>query len=138
MMTGTDACIEDLGQGVYRCTQKHFVIRTDVLPIHCDCELGAIAFYGDRSVFKPLQFPPIRRRLLGFWHALRPFVADYCRVVPLPEYRRRRAICDACAASRRGWCVICGCLLWLKARGRVFDCPRAKWSGRRGCTGCLG
>lgn len=37
-------------------------------------------------------------------------------------------ICKSCEAYDRGWCRVCGCLLWFKTRLPHEGCPLNRWS----------
>ena len=42
-------------------------------------------------------------------------------------YAARLAVCDTCEQRSGNRCLKCGCLLSLKASGRIFECPLGKW-----------
>jgi hypothetical protein len=76
---------------------------------------------------RPLGFPPLHRQAWNLAQALADFLADGCQTVTAEQYRERLEICDACPARRGNRCLVCGCRLSLKARGRVFRCPQGHW-----------
>jgi hypothetical protein len=62
------------------------------------------------------------------------------------EYERRKAICLSCTGCRvngkvltcgefgkptKGRYPTCGCLINIKARFKIFNCPRGKWDGNK-------
>ena len=71
--------------------------------------------------------PSLARQAWNLAQSLADFVADGCHLVSAEQYRRRLEICDACRDRRDNRCLKCGCRLSLKARGRAFQCPLAKW-----------
>jgi len=73
------------------------------------------------------RFPPVHRQVWNLAQALADFVADGCKTLTEPAYRRRLEICDACDQRRGNRCLKCGCRLSLKARGRAFRCPLDRW-----------
>ena len=75
----------------------------------------------------PGQPPSLVRQAWNLARSLADFVADGCRTVTADEYRARLEICDACDHRRHNRCMKCGCRLSLKAQGRAFKCPEAKW-----------
>ncbi len=79
---------------------------------------------------EPAAMPPLSRQVWNLTQALADFVVDGCRTVSPEEYRQRLEICDTCNRRRGGRCLVCGCRLSLKARGRAFRCPLHKWPGQ--------
>ena len=77
----------------------------------------------------PQDLPPLREQVIGFLGAMAKFVADGCRVVDGAEFDRRVAVCMECEyfIRRPGRCSQCGCCGKLKAKGRVWACPKHKW-----------
>lgn len=57
------------------------------------------------------------------------FVADGCKTVNAEEYSRRLSVCDQNPYHcRRGsLCTVCGCVVAIKAKGRVWQCPIGLW-----------
>lgn len=76
---------------------------------------------------KPRKPPPLHRQAWNLARSLAGFVADGLKTVTKDQYHRRLEICDACSHRRKNRCLACGCRLSLKARGRVFKCPKKKW-----------
>lgn len=74
--------------------------------------------------------PPLPRKVWNLSKSLAAFVADGMRFVSRDEYRARLEICDSCPERDGNRCRQCGCRLSLKARGRAFECPLAKWPGQ--------
>jgi len=59
--------------------------------------------------------------------AFAQFIVSGAKTVTREEYEERIRICDACL-DRKGWrCPECGCVITLKARGRVWKCAKGKW-----------
>jgi uncharacterized HAD superfamily protein/orotate phosphoribosyltransferase-like protein len=56
------------------------------------------------------------------------FISDGFKLASTDEYERRLKICDGCDARTGNKCVVCGCNLSGKARGRAFNCPVGKWN----------
>lgn len=79
------------------------------------------------SQAQPADFPPLHREAWNLARALADFVADGCTTVSQEEYAERLAVCDTCDQRRGNRCRVCACRLSLKARGRAFQCPLAKW-----------
>jgi hypothetical protein len=75
----------------------------------------------------PADFPPWRRQAWNLARALADFLADGCQTLTEEQYRRRLEICDTCDRRRGNRCLVCGCRLALKARGRAFQCPLSQW-----------
>lgn len=73
------------------------------------------------------QMPPLARQAWSLARAIVDFVADGCRTVSREQYEARLRICDGCEHRCRNRCRKCGCRLFLKARGRAFECPEDKW-----------
>jgi peroxiredoxin len=71
--------------------------------------------------------PSLARQAWSFAQAMADFVADGCKTLSEAEYRRRIEVCDGCDQRRGNRCLVCGCYLRLKARGRAFRCPLDKW-----------
>lgn len=76
---------------------------------------------------KPERMPPLSRQAWNLATSLASFVADGMRTVSKQQYQERLEICDACGRRRGNRCLVCGCRLSLKARGRAFRCPVQKW-----------
>ena len=55
------------------------------------------------------------------------FVGDGLALVDDTEYRRRLDVCRTCDRRAGKRCTACGCWIGLKARGRAFTCPLARW-----------
>ena len=75
----------------------------------------------------PREPPPLARQAWNLATSLAAFVADGCHTVDEGEYRQRLEICDVCDSRRGNRCMQCGCNLAMKAVGRAFHCPSAKW-----------
>lgn len=71
--------------------------------------------------------PSLSRQAWNLARSLADFVADGLRTVTADQYRQRLEICDTCDRRRGNRCMVCGCRLSLKARGRAFRCPLDKW-----------
>ena len=76
----------------------------------------------------PGRFPSLPRQAWNLARAMADFAADGFHTVTAEEYRRRLTICDTCERRRGNRCLVCGCRLALKARGRAFRCPLGKWT----------
>ena len=79
------------------------------------------------SPSRPSEFPPLHRQAWNLARSLADFVADGLKTLSKEEYEARLKICDACDQRRGNRCLVCGCRLSLKARGRAFQCPLGKW-----------
>ncbi len=88
------------------------------------------------------EMPSAVRQVLSLTKAVAAFVADGCETVTLEEYRSRIEAClhpegdsEHCEnlvdEKRCGKETGCGCYIALKAKGRVWDCPRGKWASPR-------
>ena len=73
------------------------------------------------------EMPSLARQAWNLARSLADFVVDGCKTVSADQYRERLEICDACDYRRNNRCTKCGCRLSLKAQGRAFKCPEAKW-----------
>ena len=73
------------------------------------------------------ELSPWHRQAWNLARSLADFVADGCRPSARTSTQQRLAICDTCDQRRGNRCLVCGCRLALKARGRAFQCPLAKW-----------
>ena len=87
---------------------------------------------SEQDDFEPTQAQPARLSAAGTARPgtsplLADFVADGLKTVSKQEYEARLKICDACDQRRGNRCLVCGCRLSLKARGRAFQCPLGKW-----------
>jgi len=80
------------------------------------------------SARAPNQKPPsLARQAWNLARSLADFVADGCKTVTPEQYQARLEICDGCDHRRNNRCMKFGCRLSLKAQGRAFKCPEAKW-----------
>lgn len=79
----------------------------------------------------PKELPPLRDQAISFIKAFAEWAGDCFRCVGQEEFDRRVEICMACPDDlfirRRGRCRECGCWGNLKARGRVWMCPKGHW-----------
>ena len=73
------------------------------------------------------SMPPLSKQAWNLVTSLSDFVSDGMKLVPEEEYRARLTICDKCDHRVNNRCQKCGCKLSIKARGRAFKCPVAKW-----------
>ena len=73
------------------------------------------------------QNPSILGMAWNLATSLAAFVADGCKTVTAEEYKQRLEICSGCDQRYGNNCLKCGCNLPLKAHGRAFECPLAKW-----------
>ena len=73
--------------------------------------------------------PPLREQVTGFLKAMAKFASDGFRVVDDEEFERRVGICMECELfiRRSGRCAKCGCKARLKAKGKIFTCPKELW-----------
>ncbi|MCB9939633.1 MAG: hypothetical protein H6823_15430 [Planctomycetaceae bacterium] len=71
--------------------------------------------------------PSLPRQVWNLAQSLASFVADGCKTVTPQQYQARLEVCDTCDQRKGNRCMKCGCQLSLKARGRAFRCPLAKW-----------
>jgi hypothetical protein len=74
--------------------------------------------------------PPTREQVVSFLRSMAQFMADGFRVVDGAEFERRVEICKNCKPwfnARSGRCSVCGCYGKLKAKGKVWTCPKGKW-----------
>ena len=71
--------------------------------------------------------PPLVEQVWNFAKAMKDFVADGLQTVSSDEYAARLAVCEECNQRVENRCLLCGCYLSLKARGRAFTCPLEKW-----------
>jgi len=78
----------------------------------------------------PPAMPPTREQVVSFLRSMAQFMADGFRVVDGDEFERRVEICRNCRPwfnAKSGRCSACGCYGRLKARGKVWDCPKGFW-----------
>lgn len=79
----------------------------------------------------PKEFPPLRDQVVSFFKAVGQWAGDGFRLVDEEEFNRRVGICMACPddlfVRRSGRCRECGCCGKLKARGKVWACPKGHW-----------
>lgn len=75
----------------------------------------------------PRPNPTFNQQVWNFASSVAAFVADGCHLVTKEQYQSRLEICSSCEDRRGGACSRCGCNLALKAQGRAFACPIAKW-----------
>jgi len=75
----------------------------------------------------PDSLPSFLDQARNLAQSLGDFVRDGCRLVTQEQYLERLTICDGCEHRRGRRCLVCGCRLYLKARGRAFRCPLGKW-----------
>lgn len=71
--------------------------------------------------------PSMAARLWSLSRALVEFVFDGCETVTADQYEDRLRLCDSCGERQEDQCGACGCLLSIKAKGRVWTCPLGKW-----------
>lgn len=73
--------------------------------------------------------PPRTALAWNLAKSLKEFGADKCKTVSHAEYARRLTICAACELRHPtlNRCKLCGCMLSLKAKGRVWKCPIGRW-----------
>jgi hypothetical protein len=100
-----------------------FVGRSSALEVRAVAEQDSFP----SSQAETASFPSLHRQAWNLARALADFVADGCTTVSRQEYEARLAVCDACDQRHGNRCLVCGCRLALKARGRAFQCPLAKW-----------
>jgi hypothetical protein len=84
------------------------------------------------------RFPPLHRQAWNLARSLAEFLADGCKTLTEEQYLARLDVCDSCDQRRDNRCLKCGCRLSLKARGRAFKCPLAKWPSVDGLQGAHG
>jgi len=72
-------------------------------------------------------FPPLSSQVASFLQSAVAFVGDGLAIVDEAEYRRRLDVCRTCDRRAGKRCTACGCWIGLKARGRAFTCPLARW-----------
>ncbi len=59
--------------------------------------------------------------------AMGRFVADGAKTVSENDYTARLTVCYGCDLLNGKTCSACGCLVTLKAKMRLEDCPKGKW-----------
>jgi hypothetical protein len=112
---------------------RHHCWKSESLYVRCRTEPESFALWeaetARRLEREQRGSPPTAlQKAWNLAQSLAAFVADGMHTVSTDEYRRRLAICNACAERDDTTCRVCGCHLPLKAQGRAFDCPLAKWS----------
>jgi hypothetical protein len=60
-------------------------------------------------------------------HALMRFVGDGMRQTSPSEELNRAVICEGCPLNVGGSCAGCGCIIDLKVKSRLEQCPAGKW-----------
>ena len=100
----------------------------------CRTRQDYFELWKDGTVYRPAAVPvaevlPLRTQVVSFLTAMAHFARDGFRVVDDEEFDLRVGICEACGLfdRRTGRCSVCGCKGKLKARGRVWACPKGKW-----------
>ncbi len=86
-------------------------------------------FYHQCGTREPIELPPLKTQVVSFLKSMAELAGDGFRLVEDDEFQRRVAICESCDTfdRRAGRCRKCGCYGKLKARGRVWKCPKGKW-----------
>ena len=76
-----------------------------------------------------VEYPPLRTQVKNFLTAMAQFAGDGFKTTDAETFDRRVAICQACDTFDRaaGRCRECGCYGKLKAKGKVWTCPKGKW-----------
>lgn len=75
---------------------------------------------------KARTFPPITTQVGNALESLQTFLG-HPEVSSREEQERRLSICRACENFQDRRCILCGCRLWLKVKGRDLHCPINKW-----------
>jgi len=73
--------------------------------------------------------PKFAKQVWDLAKSLAEFAGDGLRTVDTEEYAARLSVCDGCGERDGARCRVCGCVVALKARGRVWRCPMGKWPG---------
>jgi hypothetical protein len=73
------------------------------------------------------QPPPLWERAWNLAQAVAAYVGDGCQQVSKAEYEHRLTICHACPERSDTVCLKCGCIMPLKAKMRVMECPLGRW-----------
>ena len=71
--------------------------------------------------------PSLAQRGLNAAEAALRFVSDGMQTASKNEQSERAAICGICPLNENGICNGCGCIISLKIRARLEQCPAGKW-----------
>ena len=75
----------------------------------------------------PVARPSVAQRVMSAASAAARFVGDGMQTATPDEESDRSMICGACPLNERGTCNGCGCLIELKVKARLEECPAKKW-----------
>lgn len=128
----TDCILQKLDNGKWWC-ETCDKDRSRLLPVNArrNCIIR------DRSK-DSRKMPSLFSQASNLVKAMAEFILDECTTVTEGEYKARLETCLApedgnehCAnlvnEDRCGKATGCGCYIAVKAKGRVWDCPRGKW-----------
>lgn len=96
-----------------------------------ECAAGGL-FCNKAPTTQPTQVmrnkrPHMLTRVWNVTRAMHAFASDGFTTVSETQYQERLRLCDACPHRWNDDCLLCGCRLSLKARGRAFACPIGSW-----------
>ena len=115
------------GELVESLKRRRTETQARITTAHKEAEAAQVAAGATAAVAPPQRMPSLARQAWNLAESLASFVADGCHLVTAEQYRQRLEICDVCEARRENRCMVCGCRLSLKSRGRAFQCPLNRW-----------
>lgn len=69
-------------------------------------------------------------KISSFMNTMNNYIQSGFDNVDDDEYKKRLEICRGCDKFASPICTICGCIMLVKAKMDVAECPLGKWSGR--------
>ena len=121
-----DVTIVMAGIGPAAPVQLPFTSGTSPIPLYPTGERGD----AEPAEPVPAVFPSLPTQAANLFQSVVAFIGDGCAVVDDAEYRRRLETCRTCDRRAGRRCTACGCWITVKARGRAFTCPLARWQER--------
>ncbi len=134
------ACIVSLGNNRYRCKNRGFEFTTDVLPIHCVCDIEKQAAPSESTLTEAAERLSVTlddvkhyAQAVARWAA-----AGFPTRSPEEVTRIYEECCEPCDSNVDGKCKECGCnvsesrfVLRNKIKMKTETCPLGKWRSDR-------